>query len=297
MADEIIGRISVGDGATFTPSVSSSGELSWTNNKNLPNPATVDIPQVVIDRYQLAPTSNPTFTGTVTAEDITASGTITGDVTGTASGNLPLSGGTMTGAIDFASAGNNIKSTNDDGYLVFRGGDADTSASIVLRGNNYTQYNNPGSFSIRATDGNTYTSLEGKSVGTLTWDGANVLTDATVGTMVTKSISSAVSLAQGTAKTITSISLSAGTWLITGHAHWSSTTADKGYSIQITNTANSLQYAYDSAMVVHSANSGHLSLQTCRIWNLTATTTIYLCGYTTVASSVADADIKAVRIV
>ena len=34
----VIGQISVGDGATFTPSVNSAGELSWTNNKNLPNP-------------------------------------------------------------------------------------------------------------------------------------------------------------------------------------------------------------------------------------------------------------------
>lgn len=100
----IIGQISVGDGATFTPAVDSDGVISWTNNKNLPNPASVDIPQAVVDRYQLAPTSNPTFTGTITAEDITASGTITGDlvgdVTGTASGNLPLSGGTLTGEVN-----------------------------------------------------------------------------------------------------------------------------------------------------------------------------------------------------
>lgn len=104
MADPIIGKISVGDGATYTPAVDSDGVISWTNNKNLPNPASVDLPQAVVDRYQLAPTSNPTFTGTVTAEDITASGTITGDlvgdVTGTASGNLPLSGGTLTGEVE-----------------------------------------------------------------------------------------------------------------------------------------------------------------------------------------------------
>lgn len=50
MADPIIGKISVGDGATFTPAVSSAGELSWTNNKNLPNPETVDIAQAVVDK-------------------------------------------------------------------------------------------------------------------------------------------------------------------------------------------------------------------------------------------------------
>lgn len=31
------------DGATFTPSVDADGNLSWTNNKGLPNPATVNI--------------------------------------------------------------------------------------------------------------------------------------------------------------------------------------------------------------------------------------------------------------
>lgn len=31
------------DGATFTPSVSASGELSWTNDAGLPNPPAVNI--------------------------------------------------------------------------------------------------------------------------------------------------------------------------------------------------------------------------------------------------------------
>lgn len=31
------------DGATFTPSMSANGDLSWTNNKGLPNPKTVNI--------------------------------------------------------------------------------------------------------------------------------------------------------------------------------------------------------------------------------------------------------------
>ena len=31
------------DGATFTPSVSEDGTLSWTNDKNLPNPEPVNI--------------------------------------------------------------------------------------------------------------------------------------------------------------------------------------------------------------------------------------------------------------
>lgn len=42
MADPIIGKISVGDGATFTPEINGD-VLSWSNNKNLPNPNSVDI--------------------------------------------------------------------------------------------------------------------------------------------------------------------------------------------------------------------------------------------------------------
>lgn len=38
----IIGQISVGDGATFTPSITND-VLSWTNDKNLPNPPSLDI--------------------------------------------------------------------------------------------------------------------------------------------------------------------------------------------------------------------------------------------------------------
>ena len=43
MADPIVGKFSVGDGATFTPSVDANGVMSWSNNKNLPNPASYDI--------------------------------------------------------------------------------------------------------------------------------------------------------------------------------------------------------------------------------------------------------------
>lgn len=105
MADPIIGQISVGDGATFTPAVDSDGVISWSNNKNLPNPASVDIPQAVMDRYQLAPVASPAFTGVVTAEDITASGTITGNLTGNAD--------TATNAANATndSLGNNIANT------------------------------------------------------------------------------------------------------------------------------------------------------------------------------------------
>lgn len=36
------------DGATFTPSVSEQGIISWTNDKDLPNPESVDLAAAVI---------------------------------------------------------------------------------------------------------------------------------------------------------------------------------------------------------------------------------------------------------
>ena len=36
------------NGATFIPSVSANGVISWTNDKNLPNPAPVNIVNAVI---------------------------------------------------------------------------------------------------------------------------------------------------------------------------------------------------------------------------------------------------------
>ena len=132
----IIGQISVGDGATFTPSVSSTGELSWSNNKNLENPATLDIPQAVMDRYQIAPINSPAFTGNPTAptqaktdnstklattayvqavvEDYATLNDLAteledyatlNDLSTGLAGYLPLSGGTMTGPLVLSDGG------------------------------------------------------------------------------------------------------------------------------------------------------------------------------------------------
>ena len=86
MADPIIGQISVGDGATFTPAVSSAGILSWTNNKNLPNPASVDIAAAVVnsgagtfvpitDGFVVADTNVPTIPSNADLDDYTTPGT------------------------------------------------------------------------------------------------------------------------------------------------------------------------------------------------------------------------------
>lgn len=101
----IIGQISVGDGATFTPAVSSTGELSWSNNKNLPNPATLDIPQVVMDRYQIAPIASPAFTGNPTAPtqaktDNSTKLATTAYVKAVVADYLALTGGSITGDVD-----------------------------------------------------------------------------------------------------------------------------------------------------------------------------------------------------
>ena len=105
MADPIIGRISVGDGATFTPAVNEQGVISWSNNKNLPNPASVDIPQVVMDRYQVAPVNSPAFTGNPTAPtqaktDSSTKLATTAYVKAVVADYLALTGGSITGDVD-----------------------------------------------------------------------------------------------------------------------------------------------------------------------------------------------------
>ena len=201
MADPIIGKISVGDGATFTPSVDSDGKLSWTNNKNLPNPATVDIAQAIIDAGTLAPTASPTFTGTVTAADISASGdlavtgTITGNVTGNLTGNadtatnatndgngneisatyLPFAGGTMTGSIIYDGSGIYalpIKQKYDSAAIRFFGGTDDSSSYLWLFGKNSA---GAGRFDLTANDGTNSTLLRGFPNGTLQWGGKNIV--------------------------------------------------------------------------------------------------------------------------
>ena len=187
----VIGQISVGDGATFTPSVDNDGKLSWTNNKNLPNPATVDIAQAIIDAGTLAPTASPAFTGTPTAptaastEDSTQIAT-TEFVHDVADSYLPLSGGTMTGQI-VSSYADVIAQSADTSYTTVMGGDSfSTGASLLLSGGNRST--NPGVFQLKArTDSITYKDLIGKADGTLTWGGYDVITSAggTISGMIT----------------------------------------------------------------------------------------------------------------
>lgn len=105
MADPIIGKISVGDGATFTPAVDNDGVISWSNNKNLPNPASVDIPQAVMNRYLIAPIASPAFTGNPTAPtqaktDNSTKLATTAYVKAVVADYLELTGGSITGDVD-----------------------------------------------------------------------------------------------------------------------------------------------------------------------------------------------------
>lgn len=102
---------------------------------------------------------------------------VSGTITGTASGNLPLSGGTMTGTLYFDTGGeariqNNL-STNNGFVGIYGGGGYTNGAYIILSGKDRST--NAGVFSIYANDGvNGTKSLQGKSDGTLTWDGKSI---------------------------------------------------------------------------------------------------------------------------
>lgn len=56
MASGLNGRVSPGDGATFTPHVASNGDLSWTNDSGLENPQSVNIKGPKGDRGLTGPT-------------------------------------------------------------------------------------------------------------------------------------------------------------------------------------------------------------------------------------------------
>lgn len=211
MADPIIGKISVGDGATFTPAVDNDGVISWSNNKNLPNPASVDIPQAVVDRYHLAPIASPAFTGNPTAptqgktDDSTKLAT-TAYVKSVVADYLALTGGSIVGDVDVAGdvditgsvTGPSSITFTERGEIGFRGtthASFDICKQLVLSSTDIdhwgdeggakialhtydstgTNTNEDGAFSILATNGTDGCELKGKPNGSLTWRSAEIV--------------------------------------------------------------------------------------------------------------------------
>ena len=209
---------------------------------------------------------------------------------------LPLSGGTMTGLI--SKDGEFLYSTVDTGLVRIGGGTGvNNGALLTLWGKNHS--NNPGEFRLRANNGNGDYQLIGRaSNGTLTWKNENILTDATVGTVVTKSVSSAsISIPASTATTVTSVSLAKGTWVINGNSRITSVSADKIYGLSITTTGNNYLYANEGIVAVHSSQSGTIVPNVSRILTLNSASTVYLCCYATAAAAISDAHLTAVRII
>ena len=225
---------------------------------------------------------------------------------------LPLAGGTMTGNLTIADEALKVSYTTDnvDGYLRANGWGTvitvdsydynQAGAKLTLNTKNANSTNNGnglGDFTIAADDGTNSKRIEGKPDGTLTWGGKNILTDATVGTVVTKSISSSVSLSANTGKTITSISLAKGTWVVTGHADFTSVTTGNAYGASIGDTANRVSYADEGTANVHSSSGKGVSITPVMVMKLNATTTVYLCGLSSASATVSYAHLTAVRIV
>ena len=207
---------------------------------------------------------------------------------------LPLSGGTMTGEIK--RSGVLASSTVDTGLIQINGGtNGSNGAYIILYGKSHSSY--AGRITLRTGDGTNSPAIILYPNGTATWNGNDILTDATVGSSLSKDLSSSVSLSASTAKTIISMSLPAGKWIVKGFVRYTGVTANKIYGVQITSSGNAFSYASSAGKTVHSSNTGNLSVQTTHVWNQSSTANIYLCGYGTAACTAENAVIQAIRIV
>lgn len=90
--------------------------------------------------------------------------------------DLPLTGGTMTGAITFDDLNNIIKSADNIHQITILGGSASGSqngAKLYLSGADHAD---EGAFILQAGNANGYKQLIGKPDGSLTWEGSDVVT-------------------------------------------------------------------------------------------------------------------------
>lgn len=118
-----------------------------------------------------------------------------------------------------------------------------------------------------------------------------------IGTVVSGTPSSNVSIASATSTEVTSISLPAGTWLVEGFAHFSTHSNEAYHMIAITTSSD---VTVPGRLQV--ASSAITRLSTSRILELTSTTTVYLyaqhgAGSTlTINSGINNTGLTAVRI-
>lgn len=164
-------------------------------------------------------TGNLSVSGTITGDvtgDVTGNvnGNVTGNVTGTASGNLPLSGGTLTGGLyinpDTTSGKGGVVGRTDSGIRLAAEafGTGSAGAYIDLYGRSYS--GNAGTFVICANSASGAKNLTGKTDGTLTWNSLDISPQ----TFSYSGTSSDVSVPNNTVKNLFSFTLSKGTWLV-----------------------------------------------------------------------------------
>jgi hypothetical protein len=203
---------------------------------------------------------------------------------------LPTSGGTMTGTI--VSNLEAIKNIDDESNIKILGGTDDTSSYIGIWAKNNSA--TPGVIQLRTSDGTNNKSLLAYPNGDLTWAGNNVLTDGFVGNIVSNSEGDK-SVPTNTSVTVTTVSLSKGVWVVTGHVMYDAVSGHN-YGAQVVDSQY-FTYAQDGAVSVAPGSNQPIALQPTRIFNLQSTTTINLNAYTAGGTATAKGNIlTAVRI-
>lgn len=148
----------------------------YTNENGTPKAVEGKAP-AIIERVENIETSVENFETSIENLDTSIENLETSVETAqaTADACLPLSGGTMTGAIK--GSGDFIANSRGDnaGYVRVSGGSGfTTGASLLLSGNNMPDYT--GKFLIEAANHTNRSILEGRPDGTLTWGNSRVMT-------------------------------------------------------------------------------------------------------------------------
>lgn len=187
-----------------------------------------------------------------------------------------------------------VQAPNNTTFLRMCGGQgADNGAMISLWGKSHST--NAGEFRLQANNGTNSVGLIGYPNGTLTWGGNNVLTDGDTGTVVSGSISSDVSLSASTAKNIKSISLTKGTWIVTGSIRYANATSGNTYGVAVSSTSADFDYTH-GGQYLKNYNGGTMALSACKTITLSANGNVYLVGYSNTSATADVGNISAVKI-